>query len=58
MAMVTSSGSAIEAFNTDAKVDMAVIIFQLVLAGILILKSESFALFAISPAGSIKDLQQ
>jgi hypothetical protein len=58
MAAVTSAGAAIEAFNTDAKVDMAVIIFQLVLAGILILKAESFARLAVSSAGSTEDMKQ
>jgi hypothetical protein len=58
MAAVTSAGAAIEAFNTDAKVDMAVIIFQLVLAGILILKAESFARLAVSSTGSTEDMKQ
>ena len=48
MAAVTSAGPAIDAFNSDAKVDMAVIVFQLVLAALLIGKSEAFAKLAVS----------
>ena len=48
MAAVTSAGPAIDAFNSDAKVDMAVIVFQLVLAALLIAKSEAFAKLAVS----------
>ena len=55
MAAVMSSTPAIEAFNADAKVDMAVIVFQLFLAIVLILKSDSFARFAVSPAQSYEE---
>ena len=48
MAAVTSAGPAIDAFNSDAKVDMAVIVFQLVLAALLMTKSEAFAKLAVS----------
>lgn len=58
MAAVTGSAPAIEAFNADAKVDMAVIVFQLVLATVLILKSESFARLAVSSADSTGDLER
>jgi hypothetical protein len=58
MAAVTNSSSAIEAFNADAKVDMAVIMFQLGLAAVLILKSESFARLAVSPTRSAEDSGQ
>lgn len=47
MAAVTTVTSAIDAFNSDAKVDMAVIVFQLVLAVVLIVKSEAFARVAV-----------
>ena len=50
MAAVTTVTPAIDAFNADAKVDMAVIVFQLALAAVLILKSDSFARLAVSPA--------
>ena len=52
MAAVTTVTPAMDAFNADAKVDMAVIVFQLALAAVLILKSESFAKLAVSPANS------
>ncbi|GAB2583222.1 hypothetical protein GCM10027034_14200 [Ramlibacter solisilvae] len=58
MAVVTGSAPAIEAFNADAKVDMAVIVFQLVLAATLILKSDSFATFAVSSSDSTGDLER
>lgn len=49
MVAVTTLTPAIEAFNVEAKVDMAVIIFQLALAAMLIVKSESFARLAVAP---------
>jgi hypothetical protein len=48
MAAVTSVSPAIDAFNSDAKVDMAVIVFQLSVAVILIVKSAAFASLAVS----------
>lgn len=57
MAVVSGSAPAIEAFNADAKVDMAVIAFQLVLGAMLILKSESFARLALDSAHSTEDVE-
>lgn len=52
MAALTSAGPAIDAFNSDAKVDMAVIVFQLGLAVVLIVKSEAFARAAVPATNS------
>ena len=52
MAAATSAGSAIDAFNSDAKVDLAVIVFQLVLAAVVFVQSEAFARVAMSAPGS------
>jgi len=55
MVAVTTVTPAIDAFNLDAKVDMAVILFQLALGTVLIMKSESFARLAVVPANSNRD---
>jgi hypothetical protein len=55
MVAVTSAGPAIDAFNSDAKIDMGVILFQLVLALVLIVKSEAFARLAVSTGSSIPE---
>ena len=58
MATLTSVGSAIDAFNSDAKVDMAVIVFQLALAVVLIVKSEGFARLAVPATDSSPEVDE
>lgn len=58
MAALTSAGPAIDAFNSDAKVDMAVIVFQLLLAAVLIAKSEAFAKLAVSAPKSLPEVEE
>jgi hypothetical protein len=58
MVALTTAAPAIDAFNADAKTEMAVIVFQLALATVLILKSESFARLAVAPANSDEDLER
>jgi hypothetical protein len=49
MVALAGAGPAIDVFNSDAKLDMAVIVFQLALAVVVILKSEAFARVAVPP---------
>jgi len=58
MAALTSVGPAIDAFNSDAKADMAVIAFQLAVAVVLIVKSEAFARLAVSETNSSPEVDE
>jgi hypothetical protein len=58
MAAVTSVGPAIDAFNSDAKADMAVIVFQLAVAIVLIVKSDAFARLAVSEINSSAEVDE
>ena len=58
MVALTSVGPAIDALNSDAKIDMAVIVFQLAVAVVLIVKSEAFARFAVSETNSGPELDE
>jgi hypothetical protein len=55
IAAVTSAGLAIDAFNSDAKVDLAVILFQFAVAIVLIVKSEALARLAVADTNSSQE---
>jgi hypothetical protein len=58
MAAATTAGPAIDAFNSDAKIDMAIIAFQLAIALVLIAKSEAFARLAVSETRSRAEVDE
>jgi hypothetical protein len=58
MVALTSVGPAIDAFNSDAKADMAVIVLQLAVAVVLIVRSEAFAKLAVPEPNSSPDVDE